>query len=73
MPRTEEGADVDEVLQRAELAALRTRADAVPLPPLVLDGWASLVAEEYALAVLRLAAALTDLRSAIRRAEDLLR
>jgi hypothetical protein len=63
---------MDQALQRAELAALRTRADAVPEPPLVLDGWASLVAEEYALAVLRLRTALADLRSAIRRAEDLL-
>ncbi|MDH2443648.1 hypothetical protein QDR37_06800 [Amnibacterium sp. CER49] len=64
---------MDPVLQRAELAALRTRAAVVPEPPLVLDGWVSLVAEEYALAVLRLRTALAGMREAIAAAEAAVR
>ena len=63
---------MDQATRRAELAALQARAAAVPVPPIVLGDWSSLVAEEYAAAVLRLGCALAALREAIRAAEGLI-
>jgi hypothetical protein len=47
------------------LAAVRRQAATVVLPPPLLEGWSSLSAGEYAVAVRRLTALLDDLRQAL--------